>query len=521
MSSRHLVGRHHNIVISRNRIRRRFSQQTAQRILFICWIITILSIWIATDGDEDISDSAFNTMNYGPPAIRKDAHQFVSHQSNNSQSDSFNMQIHVQDLILDPPTTEALRPISYNNCCIPAIMMGSANPNDIKCFGTCYNERACSDPTYPYSSLEEREKFGQLVTLDPYQINLTKCRCLAEPEWLIPNVTWCSKSAKGIYGSNPSPGCSLVSDSHGGPWQHVFVFPSAKLAFCGIPKVGITKWIQFARFAAGAKDYPSIPHYKLDIEFFRYDKMDPLIQQEIWQNEKEWTWAVFIRDPAERVLSAYLDKVATKSGQANVKRLYGFDRFFSFEDFIKRLNLTYIESGCATKELEKKPESGMTGLTLCSNPHWRPQIMSCGLYERLDRFKFVGDIHNSPDHTRELLKAVGLWESHGKHFINGGVTRDGKTRLHDCSIKSYPSTHKEHVGFQQKDQVFNFTASNTVYGHATGSKDKMESYYTPDLLKLVREKLYADDDKLYQMVSGMKKLSRGEELAALLSDSGC
>lgn len=96
--------------------------------------------------------------------------------------------------------------------------------------------------------------------------------------------------------------------------------------------------------------------------------MDPLTQQEIWQNEKEWTWAVFIRDPAERLLSAYLDKVTTKSGQANVKRLYGFDRYFTFEDFINRLNLTYNESGCATNEFKKRPNSGMTGLNLCSNP---------------------------------------------------------------------------------------------------------------------------------------------------------
>jgi hypothetical protein len=144
--------------------------------------------------------------------------------------------------------------------------------------------------------------------------------------------------------------------------------------------------------------------------------------------------------------------------------------------------------------------------------------MSCGLYERLDRFKFVGDIHNSPDQTRDLLKAVGLWETHGKHFINGGITTEGKARLHDCSIKSYASTHKEHVGFQQREEVSNFTAGNTAYGHSTGSREKMTRFYTPELLK---EKLYADDDKLYQMERGMKKLSRGKELAGLLLGSGC
>jgi hypothetical protein len=152
---------------------------------------------------------------------------------------------------------------------------------------------------------------------------------------------------------------------------------------------------------------------------------------------------------------------------------------------------------------------------------WRPQVMSCGLYERLDRFKFVGDIHNSPDQTRDLLKAVGLWETHGKHFINGGITTEGKARLHDCSIKSYASTHKEHVGFQQREEVSNFTAGNTAYGHSTGSREKMKRFYTPELLKLVREKLYVYYDKLYQTVSGVKKLSSGKELVAFLTGSSC
>lgn len=240
MSSRETLRRHHNIVTGSSRRRRPgFSQKIAQQALFVCWVITIVSIWLATDHGDDLSDDSFSTLNYGPPAIRRDAHQFLNHLSNTNVS--FNVQIHEQDPIVDLSTVEALRPITYNNCCIPAIQMGTANPKDIKCFGTCYTERACSDPTYPYSSLEERQKYGQLVTLDTYETTLMKRRCLAEPDWLIPNVTWCSKSATGIYGSNLSPGCSLVSDSHGGPWQHVFIFPSAKLAFCGIPKGWHTK----------------------------------------------------------------------------------------------------------------------------------------------------------------------------------------------------------------------------------------------------------------------------------------
>jgi hypothetical protein len=41
---------------------------------------------------------------------------------------------------------------------------------------------------------------------------------------------------------------------------------------------------------------------------FRFDRLRPEIQEQVW-NDASWTKAIFIRDPAERVLSAYLDKV--------------------------------------------------------------------------------------------------------------------------------------------------------------------------------------------------------------------
>ena len=68
---------------------------------------------------------------------------------------------------------------------------------------------------------------------------------------------------------------------------------------------------QFLRFYFGAKDYPSLPHYKLDREFLQFDALEPHVQRRIWEAD-EWTWAAFIRNPAERLLSAYLDKVESK-----------------------------------------------------------------------------------------------------------------------------------------------------------------------------------------------------------------
>lgn len=149
---------------------------------------------------------------------------------------------------------------------------------------------------------------------------------------------------------------------------------------------------------------------------------------------------------------------------------------------------------------------------------WRPQVFSCGLSERLDRFQFVGDIQNIADQSRELLQSVGLWESHGRHFVNEG-TKSGNW----CRIK--PSLHNNvtlmdsstHVGFQQLRKTQRKHTKAIVFDHPKGSKSKMDEYYTPELLKKVREELYANDFKLWKLVSGKEKMSNGKELAAQIS----
>jgi hypothetical protein len=72
----------------------------------------------------------------------------------------------------------------------------------------------------------------------------------------------------------PPPGCSQISEGGGsGPYQHLTLFPTAKLAFCGIPKVSITQWLQFLRFTFGAKDFAAFPHAKPDVLLMRFDKL--------------------------------------------------------------------------------------------------------------------------------------------------------------------------------------------------------------------------------------------------------
>ncbi|KAL7534159.1 hypothetical protein ACHAXR_005681 [Thalassiosira sp. AJA248-18] len=407
---------------------------------------------------------------------------------------------------------EALQPVTFKKCCIPAVHKHTRNPKDLLCFGTCYNERACNDTIYPFNSAEEKAMFPMANPGQGDSVQLkTKCK---SPKKLVPPVEWCQKphldtkngTPAHLVDGIPPAGCSRVTNGGGsGAFQHVIIFPLAKLAFCGIPKVGITQWEQFLRFYIGAKDYPSLPHYKMDRNSFQFDKLDPRVQRRIWEDE-EWTWAAFIRDPAERLLSAYLDKVKSKKD-----KLPGVNGTLIFDNFIENLSKPNNYTHCQTNK------NGMDGLSWCSDPHWRPQVYSCGLSERLDRFQFIGDLHNAADQTRELLGHVGLWNSHGKHFIHGG-SRGIMKQAGMCNLMSHPANHTVHVGFQQKNEVSNASAADTVYGHSKGSNSKMEKYFTPELLKKVREELYADDYKLWELVNANgKKMSKGKELVSQLS----
>jgi len=419
---------------------------------------------------------------------------------------------------------EALKPITFNSCCLPAAFINTNNPTDVDCFGTCYSDRACNDTTYPFNSIEEKRLFPSVKMTSEYREKL-RAGCMS-PERLTPPIQWCQKPqsrrdstkkkkdggmfaqlAKGI----PPAGCSQLTHGAGsGPFQHVIIFPSSKLAFCGIPKVGITMWEQFLRFYIGAKDYPSLPHYKLDRTPFQYDQLDPLAQRRIWEDD-EWTWATFIRNPAERLLSGYLDKV--HKNEANFNWTDGELTFETFVDVLSRsVNLTATYDSKGNIKTHKCTNIGKTlrdGLTWCSDPHWRPQVFSCGISERIDRFKYIGDIEFAADQSRELLSHVDMWESYGKHFINGGV-QHGRSPY--CNLASYPANHTEHVGFQQKDEV------DTNYAHAKKSKEKMDIYYTPELLRKVNELLYPHDYKLWTLVNGNgNKLSNGDVLMSKLS----
>jgi len=108
----------------------------------------------------------------------------------------------------------------------------------------------------------------------------------------------------------------------------------------------------------------------------------------------------------------------------------------------------------------------------------------------------MGALDNAADHARELWGRVGLRDSHGRHFIHGGVQAG---RNPGCNIMSHPVDNACHVGFQQKNEDFKSSVAQLAYEHNQGTKDKMDRYFTLDRLEKVQEELYPDDYKLWKL----------------------
>jgi ribosomal protein S27E len=173
----------------------------------------------------------------------------------------------------------------------------------------------------------------------------------------------------------------------------------------------------------------------------------------------KWTRAIFLREPRERFLSAYLDKAVRNSGKfVQVHCCHHRRRRVVFWNPQKCVN-------AARKSLQ-----GFLTLTKsCQDTHWLPQV------ERMDAkywpyINFVGKLDTAAQDTKRLLQKIGAWESFGAT----GWGESGKEAI-----------------FQ--------SASNIR--HKTDAKLNLDAYYTRDVERAVR-KTYADDFELYAAAVG-------------------
>ncbi len=118
-----------------------------------------------------------------------------------------------------------------------------------------------------------------------------------------------------------------------------------------------------------SKVYP-IANWWMQPQQFRFDRLRPEIQEQVW-NDACWTRAIFIRDPAERVLSANLDNVV-QTHETQRKPPFGYN--VSFAEAIHRYSLVGRNSTWHQRDtwsndwtiMHVRPSLATTGLVLWS-----------------------------------------------------------------------------------------------------------------------------------------------------------
>ena len=151
-------------------------------------------------------------------------------------------------------------------------------------------------------------------------------------------------------------------------------------------------------------------------------------------NSPDWTRAIFLREPKERLLSAYLDKAVKHD---------------------------YVKKRCRRQPRDFKDFVSLA--STCNDPHWGPQTATIA-----DKFwskmNFIGRLSHKEKDMERLLRRVGLWEQFGAN----GWGEDGKSHIF---------------------------ASNALQSRATGSKGKLKKHYTPSLEKQVHAMFVLDTDR--------------------------
>ena len=203
---------------------------------------------------------------------------------------------------------------------------------------------------------------------------------------------------------------------------------------------------------------PKIPHNPA-FNGLRYLYMYPLPQAMEMLTDPRWTRAIFVRDPKERILSAYLDKAAKKEG-------------------------TYLDRHCCPNEKGKNITCGKRASTslhnfvtviqdqCCCDPHWKPQA------RRID-----------PE-LWQYVNFVGYFDS---------LHEDGKRMLQLVGGSAWETFGASGWGQDQNESMF-FESSHAK--HRTSAHTKLKLYFNDSLVVTLVEDIYASDYKLFNFSRG-------------------
>jgi len=285
---------------------------------------------------------------------------------------------------------------------------------------------------------------------------------------------------------------------------------SQKLLFCMIPKNACTEFLSLVMRLDGFPVQHWNPtaykrqqldvHYDTSRESLFFKRSERSHLQSILRAEvgkSPWVRAVVLRDPAERLLSAYYSKVA--------RGYYGnlYPKNLSLGDFVSRLE-----------------EEGLNEQT---DPHFRPQSYLCGLNETLEQFDIIGDFNNLQAAAQRILTALPARPNVEEILMHGwgpnrnmplfGVSREAREQANVSSGSMMPVTHaswqsQKRGGTQQATNLLAFVEAAAEEGTTRndGVLADLEGQLGPELRRRV-ERLYAMD---YELLRRSRSISSAE-----------
>lgn len=263
-----------------------------------------------------------------------------------------------------------------------------------------------------------------------------------------------------------------------GGWdKDPIVIESHKLLFFTVPKNACTTFKKLFRRMMGYQDWLNKSPHDPEKNGLRYLGHYSRKEQEMMMTSPEWTRAIFVRDPLERTLSAYMEKALSigdgarwtpvvegayikriccgmlPGKQPTKKRSAGVCQRYPLAPYESRMNATNFPFETFVDKLMKQ----------CRDPHWSPQSKRMDKPSNWQFINFVGHFENRMADTHALMRRIGAFDDFA-------------------------------FGWDKTNSSLAIFESNTAL-HKTGSSKKMDEHYTD----LVRKRVFEHYKGDYQL----------------------
>ena len=184
---------------------------------------------------------------------------------------------------------------------------------------------------------------------------------------------------------------------------HFIVVPSLKILYCFIPKVASRQWRgMLFRFNKGPGK-----EYRLRLSSFPSDQ-----RKEILKTYFKFT---FVREPFERILSAYKDKfVYSRAEDRRMLEFYGREILKNFRPNASKSALEKLNDITFREFIEYLVTKGSNKSASAMNYHWDNYVKICGMCAI--NYDFIGHYETFDQDMADFKEAAGLSPEDAERF---------------------------------------------------------------------------------------------------------